>query len=244
MKHQSAAILVIGNEILSGRTREANAHLSAQKLFAYGCKLGEITVVPDIEERIVTTLNRLRSEFDAVITSGGIGPTHDDITMDAVAKAFGVALIEHRHIVQAMTEHYGENGLNAGRRRMSRVPAGAHLIRCEKTIAPGAHINNVYVLAGVPDIFASQLEAILPDFGGAPFLRREIEVAMAESSFALLLEEIQQQFPDVEIGSYPGRCGNKPCGKICLSAQDAEQLTKAEHAANEMLKHLLIKSSD
>jgi len=238
MKHQSAAILVIGNEILSGRTREANAHLSAHKLFACGCKLGEIAVVPDVEERIVTTLNRLRSQFDAVITSGGIGPTHDDITMDAVAKAFGVVLIEHRQIVQTMTERYGEDGLNAGRRRMSRVPSGAHLIRCEKTIAPGAHIDNVYVLAGVPDIFASQLDAILPDFGGQAFARHELEVALPESSFALKLEEIQQRFPDVEIGSYPSHCGNKPFGKICLSSQNEEQLAKAEKTVATMLSGL------
>ncbi|MDQ6987512.1 MAG: molybdopterin-binding protein [Mariprofundaceae bacterium] len=238
MKHQHVAILVIGNEILSGRTREANAHLAAQKLFACGCKLREIAVVPDVEERIVTTLNRLRSEFDAVITSGGIGPTHDDITMDAVAKALGVPLIEHRHIVQAMTERYGEDGLNAGRRRMSRVPSGAHLIRCAKTIAPGAHIGNVYVLAGVPDIFASQLEAILADFGGQAFARRELEVALPESSFALLLEEIQQQFSEVEIGSYPSHCGNKPCGKICLSSQNTEQLAAAEKTVAAMISKL------
>ncbi len=237
-KHQTAAILIIGNEILSGRTRDANGWLAAQQLFERGCKLAEMAVVPDVDERIVSTLNHLRTNFDAVITSGGIGPTHDDITMGAVARAFGVPLKEHRYIVQAMTAHYGKDGLNAGRRRMSRVPKGAKLIRCEKTLAPGAHIGNVYVLAGVPDIFASQLDTILGDFGGASFVRREIDVELLESTFALKLEEVQSQFPEVEIGSYPGRCGNRPCGKICLSSQRADLLARAEQAVRSMLDQL------
>jgi len=238
MKHQTAAILVIGNEILSGRTREANAHLAARRLFECGCKLAEIAVIPDIEECIVSTLNRLRANFDAVITSGGIGPTHDDITMDSIATAFERKLIEHPYIVQAMTEHFGKDGLNDGRRRMARVPEGAKLIRCRKTIAPGARIDNVYVLAGVPDIFASQLDVILENFGGERFVRHEIEVELAESSFAAALNRIQTQFPTVEIGSYPGRCGNQPCGKICLSAKDEEKLLAAQQAVQAMLAKL------
>ncbi|MDT8375689.1 MAG: molybdopterin-binding protein [Mariprofundaceae bacterium] len=238
MSHKTAAILVIGNEVLSGRTREANAYLAAQKLFDRGCRLGEIAIVPDIQAAIVATLDRLQKQFDAVITSGGIGPTHDDITMDSIAAAFGVELIEHKYIVQVMTERFGKEGMNEGRRRMTRVPAGAHLIRCEKTIAPGAHIGNVYVLAGVPDIFASQLESILADFGDGnyPFIRHEIDVALPESTFARELEAIQQQFPDIEIGSYPRMCGNKPCGKICLSSQDQNTLDCAVKAVRLMLE--------
>lgn len=237
-RHQTAAVLVIGNEILSGRTREANAYLVARKMFERGCRLAEAAVVPDIEESIIATLNRLRERYDAVITSGGIGPTHDDITMECIAKAFGVPLIEHRYIVQAMTEYYGEEGLNDGRRRMSRVPQGAHLIRSEKTIAPGGRIDNVYVLAGVPDIFASQLEVILDDFGGQAFQRREIEVCLPESSYAAALDRIQAQFPEVEIGSYPGSFGNPPCGKICLSSQRPEQLDLAFDTVCTMLDRL------
>ena len=238
--HKTAAILVIGNEVLSGRTREANAYLAAQKLFDRGCKLGEIAVVPDVHDAIVSTLNRLHHQFDAVITSGGIGPTHDDITMDSVAAAFEVPLIEHKFIVKAMTERYGEEGLNDGRRRMTRVPQGARLIRCEKTIAPGAHIGNVYVLAGVPYIFESQLESILPDFGDGehPFIRQEINVEIAESFFSQLLESIQNRYADVEIGSYPRMCGNKPCGTICLSSQDASLLKSAVSDVEAMLREL------
>jgi len=237
-KHQTAAILVIGNEILSGRTREANAHLAAQKLFERGCKLSEIAVVPDIDSSIINTLNRLRSSFDAVITSGGIGPTHDDITMECIARAFDVPLIEHRYIVQAMTEYYGADGLNDGRRRMSRVPQGAHLIRCEKSIAPGGRIGNVYVLAGVPGIFASQLEEILDDFGGKAFKRVEVEVCLPESSYAAALNRIQADFPEVEIGSYPGTFGQRPCGKICMNSQQPEALLKARQAVEAMLAGL------
>jgi len=240
MGHQTAAILVIGNEVLSGRTREANAYLAAKKLFDRGCKLGEIAVVPDIRDAIVSTLNRLRTQFDAVITSGGIGPTHDDITMDSVADAFGVDLIEHKYIVQMMTEHFGEEGMNDGRRRMTRVPQGSHLIRCEKTIAPGAHIGNVYILAGVPYIFESQLDSILPDFGDSehPFIRHEIDVELPESTFAKGLETIQDHFNNVEIGSYPRMCGNKPCGKICLSSQNNIALERAVNEVEVMLESI------
>jgi molybdenum cofactor synthesis domain-containing protein len=239
-QHKTAAILVIGNEVLSGRTREANAHLAAQKLFDRGCKLGEIAIVPDIREAIVSTLNRLRDQFNAVITSGGIGPTHDDITMDSIAEAFGVELIEHKYILQVMTDHFGKEGMNDGRRRMTRVPAGAHLIRCEKTIAPGAKIENVYVLAGVPYIFESQLDSILPEFGDGehPFIRHEIDVALPESTFAKELELIQNMFQEVEIGSYPRMCGNKPCGKICLSSKERDVLDRTIEAVSTMLKKI------
>ena len=238
MKHQTAAMLVIGNEVLSGRTREANGWLAAQQLFDRGCKLSEIAIIPDIESDIVTTLNRLRHRFDAVITSGGIGPTHDDITMQSVAAAFAVDLIEHSFIVQAMNEYYGSDGMNDGRRRMARVPASASLIRCEKSIAPGARIENVYILAGVPDIFASQLDSILDDFGSTPYLRHEIEVTLPESLFAAELTVIQQHYHDVEIGSYPGRCGPDPCGKICLSSQNSTRLQQACEEIEAMLKAL------
>lgn len=238
--HKTAAVLVIGNEVLSGRTREANAYFAAQKFFDRGCKLSEIAVVPDDREAIVSTLNRLRQRYDAVITSGGIGPTHDDITMESVAVAFGVDLIEHKFIVKMMTDHYGEEGMNEGRRRMTRVPQGSHLIRCEKTIAPGAHIGNVYILAGVPYIFESQFESILSDFGDSdrPFIRCEIEVELRESIFAEPLEAIQLRHPQVEVGSYPRMCGSKPCGQICLSSLDRESLDAAVRDVESMLEEL------
>jgi molybdenum cofactor synthesis domain-containing protein len=238
MKHQTAAILVIGNEVLSGRTREANAWLAAQRLFDLGCRLEEITVVPDRLDAIADALNRLRRRYEAVITSGGIGPTHDDLTMEAVAAAFGVPLVEDAAIVRIMQDRFGPEGLNESRRRMALMPQGTQLIRCDKTIAPGAHLDNVYVLAGVPEIFASQLEAILPEFGGAPYIRREIEVPLRESLFAQALEAIQKQFADVEIGSYPSHFTHPASGKICLSGRDATRLEAAESAVRAMLSAL------
>jgi len=235
MKHQTVAMLVIGNEVLSGRTREANAYLAAQEFFKRGCKLTEIAIVADDDAAIISTLNRLRSQYDAVLTSGGIGPTHDDITMQSIACAFDVQLIEHRFIVQAMTEYFGNEGMNEGRMRMTRVPAVSSLIRGDKTIAPVARIENVYILAGVPDIFASQLHSILDDFGNTPFLRMEIDVALPESLFFNPLSIIQEQFNDVEIGSYPGRCGSDPEGKICLSSQSPDRLQQAKKSVEAML---------
>ena len=235
--HQTAAILVIGNEVLSGRTREANAYLAAQSMFKRGCKLSEIAIVPDIKKDIIDSLNRLCQRYDAVITSGGIGPTHDDITMDAIAESFNVSLLEHEDTIAKLHEYYGDD-INAGRRRMARLPEGAAPIICEKSFMPGAHIGNVYVLAGVPDIFASQLESFLDDFGGKPYIRHEIEVNIPESLFARALEDIQSQFPDVEIGSYPRLCGKKACGKICLSAQDETRLYHAKEQVNIMLNSI------
>jgi len=141
--------------------------------------------------------------------------------------------------VQAMTEHFGAEGLNEGRRRMSRVPQGSRLIRCEKTIAPGAHIGNVYILAGVPYIFESQIDSILHQFGDRPYQRIEIEVELAESLFARPLTRLQERHADIEIGSYPGRCGPNPCGKICLSGQDAERLQQAVNDVEKMLAELI-----
>ncbi len=237
-KHKTAAMLAIGNEILSGRTRDANAWLAAQRLFECGCRLVEIAVVPDAESHIVSSLSRLKDSYDAVITSGGIGPTHDDITMQSVARAFDVALVEDEGTLSAMARRYGRASLNFGRKRMARLPEGAAPIICEKSIAPGAHIGNVYVLAGVPEIFASQLETILDNFGDRPFMRRQLDVALPESSFAKPLEEIQAHFPNVEIGSYPHRCGGRPEGKVCLSSQDAPQLDEAVAAVRAMLERL------
>lgn len=234
--HQSVAILIIGNEVLSGRTREANAWFAAKSLFDVGCKLSEVAIVPDIQDKIVSTLRRLHQQYDAVITSGGIGPTHDDITMQSVADAFDVSLLEHTDTLQMMTDYYGADALTKGRRRMARLPDGAKPIICEKSICPGAFINNVYVFAGVPHIFASQLTSVLGDFQGIAFHRIEIEANHPESSFAQELSEIQAQHTAIEIGSYPGRCGNQPTGKICVSGTDEVQIAQVKKIIEQMLK--------
>ena len=234
--HRRVAILIIGNEVLSGRTREANAWFAAQALFDVGCKLAEVVIVPDIQEEIIHTLQRLHQRYDAVITSGGIGPTHDDITMQSVANTFDVALLEHAETIKLMTDFYGQDALTEGRRRMARLPEGAKPIICKQSICPGAHINNVYVFAGVPHIFASQLESVLDHFKGQAFIREEVEAHAPESSFAAELGEIQNQYPELEIGSYPSRCGNKPTGKVCISGVDSTKVSLAKVQIKQMLK--------
>jgi len=235
--HQSVAVLIIGNEVLSGRTREANAWFAAQTLFDVGCKLSEVAIVADVETQIVNTLKRLSQNYDAVITSGGIGPTHDDITMQSIANCFEVPLLEHAATIKVMTDFYGEEALTKGRRRMARLPQGARPILCEHTIAPGAKFKNIYIFAGVPHIFQSQLTSTLDDFRNQQrFIRHEIEVQCAESIFAAALAEIQVQYPDLEIGSYPSTCGNKPCGKICVSGIDETKIEQAIQAIKLMLK--------
>ncbi|MDQ6961696.1 MAG: molybdopterin-binding protein [Mariprofundaceae bacterium] len=238
--YQNCAILVIGNEILSGRTHELNAWQCAQQLFKCGCRLSEIAVIADDRLQIIETLNRFRMQYDAVICSGGIGPTHDDITMQAVADAFAVSLDEHESSLAYMQSYYNERSevLNDGRRRMCRLPRGAKPLLCDKTIAPGACIENVYVLAGVPQIFDSQFESISHLFGGQPFMRREIEVTFAESQFAEALEKLATQFSEVEMGSYPILCGQGANGRICLSSQNETQLDQAEVGVKEMLQRL------
>ena len=234
----SAAMVVIGNELLSGQTREGNSHVVAEALFARGCRLIEVAIVPDDHATIVDTLTRLRAKADAVITSGGIGPTHDDITMEAVAAALGVPLLTHEATLALMRSHYGEDQLNEGRRRMARLPRGATPVVCPKSIAPGAAIDGVFVLAGVPAIFRSQLERILPRFGGAAIYRHAIEFHGFESRFFRQLEQIQHDFPTVEIGSYPKLCEGNPWGKIVLTSRDQQALKQASQAVEEMLRAL------
>jgi molybdopterin-biosynthesis enzyme MoeA-like protein len=196
-----------------------------------------VAIVPDVHEQIVATLQRLHQQYDAVITSGGIGPTHDDITMQSVADAFDVPLLEHAETITLMTDYFGDDALTEGRRRMARLPKDAAPIICEKSICPGARIDNVYVFAGVPHIFASQLESVLTDFStGQAFHRVEIEANVAESSFAHELSDIQSQHPDIEIGSYPGRCGNQPTGKICISGTDKHKIAQVQQQIETMLK--------
>lgn len=233
-----AGFVAIGNELLSGRTREANSFVAAQRLFDRGCRLIEVAVVPDDREVIVATLGRLRARAPAVITCGGIGPTHDDITMEAVAAALGVPLLTDAATLELMRAHYGADQLNEGRRRMARLPQGAEPIVCPKSIAPGAAIDGIFVLAGVPEIFRSQLEAILPRFGGRTIHRRTLPFRGFESRFYRRLQAIQERFPEVEIGSYPRRCADDPHGEIVVSGCDREAVAQAAEAVATMLREI------
>lgn len=201
---KTAAILPIGNEILSGKTLDTNSNWIAQKLGHHGIRLREIRVVPDDKNAIIDALNTLSQKVDYVFTTGGIGPTHDDITADAVADAFGLKLVRDPKAYQILKEYYGKEELNPGREKMALVPEGAQLIHNPVTAAPGFRVKNVFVMAGIPKIMKAMVEDILDSFEpGIPFLARNIPCAYPESVVAQVLADVQTKHMDVDIGSYP-----------------------------------------
>ncbi len=200
----TAAVLIIGDEILSGRTQDTNLRDIARFLGAHGVDLSEARTVPDVLEEIVDALNALRGRYDYVITTGGIGPTHDDITADAVAAAFGVELYEHPDILGMMSKRWGAE-LNAARRRMARVPTGGELVNNPVQGPPGFTIGNVFVLAGVPQIMRGMLEDVGPRLkGGAVVVARTVRVeGSGEGALAAPLETVAKAHPGMSLGSYP-----------------------------------------
>ena len=200
----TAAVLIIGDEILSGRTQDTNLRDIARYLGAHGVDLVEARTVADVQEEIVAALNALRTRYDYVITTGGIGPTHDDITADAVAAAFGVALYEHPDILAMMEARWGGE-LNAARRRMARVPEGGALVNNPVQGPPGFTIGNVFVLAGVPQIMRGMLQDVGPRLkGGAVVISRTLRVeGSGEGAVAAPLEAVAKGHPALSLGSYP-----------------------------------------
>ena len=200
----TAAVMIIGDEILSGRTQDTNLRDIARYLSAFGVDLVEARVVPDDETEIVETLNHLRKRWDYVITTGGIGPTHDDITADSVAAAFGVKLYEHPDIIAMMTARWSGE-LNAARRRMARIPEGGTLVKNPVQGPPGFQIDNVFVLAGVPQIMRGMLEDVGPRLRtGKVVVARTVRVeGTGEGVLAAPLEVLARAHPALSLGSYP-----------------------------------------
>lgn len=206
MTNPTAAMLVIGDEILSGRTRDGNSHYLAGELTRRGIRLMEVRVVADDHAAIVEALNALRARWDHVFTCGGIGPTHDDITADAVAAAFGVPITHRADALALLQAHYDRAGLdfNDSRRRMARIPDGAALIDNPVSTAPGFTIGNVHVMAGVPNIFQAMVAGVLPTLtGGAPLLSQSLRVEKGEGEIAAPFGALAAEFPDLSMGSYP-----------------------------------------
>jgi molybdenum cofactor synthesis domain-containing protein len=200
----TAALLVIGDEILSGRTKDKNIGTLADHLTAIGIRLKEVRIVPDEEEEIVAALNAVRARYDYVFTTGGIGPTHDDITADAVAKAFDVSIDVDERAVAMLLERIPRADLTPARLRMARIPAGADLVENSVSKAPGFFIGNVIVMAGVPRIMEAMLAAVTPRLRtGAKLLSRTIDARIREGDVAPVLSAAQAAFPDVQMGSYP-----------------------------------------
>lgn len=209
----TAGLVVIGDEILSGRTHDKNIAQVASWLQVQGIRLAEVRVVPDLEDRIVEAVNALREANDYLFTTGGIGPTHDDITVDAVARALGVPVVVHPDARAMLERHYtSRGGLTEARLRMARVPQGAELIPNRMSGAPGIRLGNLFLMAGVPHIAAGMLDALTGELeGGAPLLSETIGCWVPESEVADLLRESERAHPQAQIGSYPffreGRVG-------------------------------------
>ncbi len=205
MSNPTACILVIGNEVLSGRTQDANIRFLAQRLGDMGMPVREVRVIPDVAEVIIRTVNEVRAAFDHVFTTGGIGPTHDDITSECVAAAFGVPWEPHPVVWARMQAHYPQGGFNAARQRMATMPRGAVLIDNGQTIAPGFSMGNVHVMAGVPAIMRAMFEMLAPTLPtGQPIVSRSVHAAdIREGDLAAGLTEIQARYPALDLGSYP-----------------------------------------
>jgi molybdenum cofactor synthesis domain-containing protein len=221
----TAAVLIIGDEILSGRTQDTNLRDIARYLAVLGVDLAEARTVPDIHEEIVDALNALRTRYDYVITTGGIGPTHDDITADAVAAAFGVELYEHPEIIAMMTARWGDQ-LNAARRRMARVPVGGELVKNPVQGPPGFTIGNVFTLAGVPQIMRGMLEDVGPRMrGGRPVVSRTVRVeGSGEGAIAAPLEAVAKAHPAMSLGSYPFYGEGGFGSNLVLRGRDADEV--------------------
>jgi molybdenum cofactor synthesis domain-containing protein len=235
----TAAILVIGDEILSGRTKDKNIGHIAEYLTELGIDLKEVRVVPDEEPEIVTALNALRARFTYVFTTGGIGPTHDDITASSVAKAFGVAIDFNPQAVEIMRARLATTGgvMNEARMRMTRIPAGAELVLNKVSAAPGFWIGNVIVMAGVPHIMHTMLEYVTPKLKtGAKMLSETVRADCREGDIGTELGEIAKKHPEVVIGSYPfmdEKIGGNT--NVVVRSRDPQKLTAAKAAVEAML---------
>ena len=233
----TAALLVIGDEILSGRTQDKNVGHVAVWLNRQGIRLVEVRIVPDDQARIAEAVNALRSAHDYLFTTGGIGPTHDDITVDSIAAAFGVPVIVHPEARRILEAYYASRGgVTDARLRMARVPEGAELIPNGFSGAPGVRMGNVYILAGVPSIAANMLEALDGRLeGGRPMISLTVGAYVAESEVADLLREAEAAHPGVAIGSYPFMRDGVHGANFVMRSDDADL---AERTAKELQRRL------
>jgi molybdenum cofactor synthesis domain-containing protein len=238
----TAGILVIGDEILSGRTKDKNIGFIAEYLTNIGIDLKEVRIVPDEEPEIVGALNALRKRYNYVFTTGGIGPTHDDITADAVAKAFDVGIDHHPEVVARFRERWSAQDLNEARLRMARIPDGAELIQSATILAPGFKLGNVVVMAGVPSIMQAMMDIVSPKLkSGVRMLSDSVRANAREGDIGGPLRAIAEAHPDTIIGSYPFLDENqKPNTNLVVRSRDAEKLAAAMTAVKDMLAALNI----
>ena len=226
----TAAVLVIGDEILSGRTKDKNIGYIADHCTSIGIALREVRIVPDIAEEIVGAVNALRAKYTYVFTTGGIGPTHDDITADCIAAAFDVPIDVEQRALDLMLPYYEKRGVQVtpARLRMARIPEGADLIENSISVAPGFMIGNVITMAGIPNVMHVMLDAVTPRLRkGRMMHANAIDVGHPEGTVADMLKAHQAEYPDVAMGSYPTILDNQPCTQLVLRSTDADALAKA-----------------
>lgn len=240
MPNPTAAMLVIGDEILSGRTRDANMHYLAGALTEAGIDLREVRMVSDAKTAIVSAVQALSAAYDYVFTSGGIGPTHDDITADCIAAAFGRS-IDVREDARALLEAYYANAgieLNAARLRMARIPDGATLIDNPVSVAPGFVIGNVHVMAGVPSVFKAMVASVLPLLsGGAPLVSKTLKIDRGEGDIAGPLGELARKYPGLSMGSYPFQKKSGAYGaNIVIRGSDEAAVRAAMDELSDLLR--------
>jgi molybdenum cofactor synthesis domain-containing protein len=236
----TAAVLVVGDEILSGRTKDQNIGYIADYLARIGIDLREARVVPDATAEIITAVNALRTRYDYLFTTGGIGPTHDDITADAIADALGVGISEDPRVIKILLERIKPEDLNEARRRMARIPHGAELIENKISKAPGFWIANVIVLAGVPAVMQAMLDDVAPKLArGIPMVIETIPAGnLPEGAYAAQLREIATANPDVSIGSYPSFYDGRFHNEIVVRGKDSAKVGAATAAINGMVAKL------
>jgi len=241
----NAAILIIGNEILSGRTQDTNTSTLANWLNSIGVKVNEVRVVPDIEKKIIDNLNDLKTENDYVFTTGGIGPTHDDITAQSVAKAFGLKYEIHKDAFKILESYYKPGEFNAGRQKMVWMPENAELILNPTSGAPGFSVKNVFCLPGVPSILKSMLGGLKNRIvGGQPILSHTISLRTVESEIASSLTKVQDKNKEVEIGSYPFFHAGKLGVSIVLRSEDQSKIDLCNSQILEFIKEKKIEIVD
>ena len=238
----NAAIVIIGNEILSGRTQDVNVATISKWLNELGVKLEEVRVIPDIENSIIKTVNELRKKFKYTFTTGGIGPTHDDITSKSIAKAFNLSYGYHKKAYAILEKYYGKDKFNIGRKKMAMMPVKASLILNPSSGAPGFIVDNVYCLPGVPSILKSMLDGLNNKIiGGKKILSKTISVQTVESEIAKSLEVVQHKFTKTEIGSYPFFRFGKIGVSIVIRSTDKKKIDDCYKEIVSFLKKKKIK---
>ena len=235
----TAAVLVIGDEILSGRTKDKNIGWIADHCTAIGIQLREVRIVQDVEEDVVAAVNALRARYSYVFTTGGIGPTHDDITADCIAKAFGVGIDVDQRALDLLLPYYQKSGreITPGRLRMARIPFGADLIENKVSVAPGFKLGNVITMAGVPNIMQAMLDAVTPILKtGKKMISHTIDLNFPEGAIAEIFRAHQALYPDVPMGSYPSQRDGKPVTQLVLRCTDEVRLDEAASGLRDKLE--------